>query len=196
MSRFMCAVDPLWSRLNVVEKIAKNTMKPMTLQRLWRTNSTNQAALIKTAEWVRVELAVRLAHRLADFHRIPYIATKNPELQAVYQLYLETFEELHDFPGVTNEDIKKEFVEKLRKIYMKHGDVVHAVGRGIRQMKVNFPEMSLDHFLEKFFYSRIARRIMIDHLIQLHQNLGVWVLPYINLCVVIHMLNFKYVCVW
>eukprot|EP01067_Filipodium_phascolosomae_P001707 Filipodium_phascolosomae@DN2101_c0_g1_i2.p1 len=175
-SRFSCAIDPLWNKLNLVEKVAKIPMRGMTLQRLWKAHS-NPDALIKNAEWVRDEMSVRLAHRLHDFHRLPYAVAVNPEFQKVYQLFLETFEAMYTHPPVTDVWIKDQFILRLQDELQKHNHVVDIVGRGVRQIKINYPDLDLEKFLERFFYSRIARRVMSDHLIMLQYPPGQKTIP-------------------
>lgn len=44
---------------------------------------------------------------------------------------------------------------------------VDLMGQGVRQLRYICNDLSLDSFLERFFFFRIGRRVMIDHLIAL-----------------------------
>eukprot|EP00916_Digyalum_oweni_P011450 GHVL01019054.1.p1 GENE.GHVL01019054.1~~GHVL01019054.1.p1 ORF type:complete len:292 (+),score=55.82 GHVL01019054.1:30-878(+) len=167
-----CKVNKCWSRLSLVEKIANTPIRPMSLQRLLKTNSTHHSALVKNAEWVRQELYVRFAHRLRDFHRLPLIVAMNPEMKTVYDLYTEGFEAVYHQNEVVDTQSREKLISFLAELYEIHRDVINNVGRGIKQLKSVFPEINLEDFLEKFFYSRIARRVMIDHLVLLHNPPG------------------------
>eukprot|EP00921_Rhytidocystis_pertsovi_P015927 GHVQ01025198.1.p2 GENE.GHVQ01025198.1~~GHVQ01025198.1.p2 ORF type:complete len:107 (+),score=12.06 GHVQ01025198.1:105-425(+) len=47
-----------------------------------------------SGDWVRTELSVRVAHRLYDFHRLPFAVLGNPYIRDTYDVYTHTFEKM------------------------------------------------------------------------------------------------------
>eukprot|EP00919_Chromeraceae_sp_WS-2016_P017987 GHVR01042777.1.p1 GENE.GHVR01042777.1~~GHVR01042777.1.p1 ORF type:complete len:135 (-),score=34.08 GHVR01042777.1:2-406(-) len=80
----------------------------MTMKKLLNISSSGINAMITSANWLRQELPVRIAHRLYDFHRQPYVVMRNPHIEEVYNIYVETFEKVTTFPLIDcSEDLKK-----------------------------------------------------------------------------------------
>ena len=52
----------------------------------------NEDRLIKSANYVRTELPVRIAHRLRDMQALPYVVVTNEGVTKVYEMYWDAFE--------------------------------------------------------------------------------------------------------
>ena len=52
------------------------------------------AHLLKSSQFLQVELPRRIARRVKDFQSLPYVVALNPTLQEVYELYLRAFDRL------------------------------------------------------------------------------------------------------
>ncbi|KAI6119320.1 branched-chain alpha-ketoacid dehydrogenase [Pisolithus croceorrhizus] len=46
----------------------------------------NEERLIKSANYVRMELPVRIAHRIRDLQALPYVIVTQPEIAKVYEV--------------------------------------------------------------------------------------------------------------
>eukprot|EP00919_Chromeraceae_sp_WS-2016_P017986 GHVR01042770.1.p1 GENE.GHVR01042770.1~~GHVR01042770.1.p1 ORF type:complete len:371 (-),score=60.11 GHVR01042770.1:324-1436(-) len=135
----------------------------MTMKKLLNISSSGINAMITSANWLRQELPVRIAHRLYDFHRQPYVVMRNPHIEEVYNIYVETFEKVTTFPLIDcSEDLKK-FSTFLTEQVDCHSSTVDHMGQGVREVRQVAPDLRLDQFLERFFFFRISRRIMVDH---------------------------------
>ncbi|KAL8428645.1 hypothetical protein ACSSS7_007118 [Eimeria intestinalis] len=157
----------MWHLVSEVEKMSQKSIRPMTLMRLVRLQNDSPQARVRTAQWVRNELPIRLAHRLYDFHRLPFCALCCPPLHEVYRLYTLTFERLRGVPPITKEEQFAPFVELLEGERRQHDRSVDLMGQGVQRMRRVCRDIPLDGFLERFFYFRIGRRIMIDNLVAL-----------------------------
>ncbi|KAF9275578.1 hypothetical protein BGZ68_010695 [Mortierella alpina] len=74
---------------------------PISLRQLVFFGRSMQAdKLIKSANYVRTELPIRLAHRIRDFQNLPFIVGTNPHIERVYILYWQAFEALLTIPEV------------------------------------------------------------------------------------------------
>eukprot|EP00920_Eleutheroschizon_duboscqi_P026086 GHVT01064559.1.p1 GENE.GHVT01064559.1~~GHVT01064559.1.p1 ORF type:complete len:110 (-),score=6.60 GHVT01064559.1:315-644(-) len=74
----------------------------------------SEPCLVKTAEWVRRELSVRLAHRLFDFHRLPFAVLGNPNVRETYELYVRTFRRIKSVDKIGSMDEQKNFLKLLQ----------------------------------------------------------------------------------
>lgn len=164
----------MWQAVGEVEKMSITGIRPMTLKRLIRLQSDSPEARIRTAEWVRSELPVRLAHRLYDFHRLPFCVLCCPPIKEVYGLYVLTFERLKSVAPFTDESQLGPFVQLLEGERRHHDLSVDLMGQGVQRLRRVCRDIRLDSFLERFFYFRIGRRIMIDNLVAMQNPKPGW----------------------
>ncbi|PHJ20322.1 atpase histidine kinase dna gyrase b hsp90 domain-containing protein [Cystoisospora suis] len=163
-----------WHTVGVVEKMSSTPIRPMTIKRLLQLEPANDASLLKGAEWIREELPVRLSHRLYDFHRLPFIAVTNPLVHSVYETYVRTFDRMRRLAPLRTVDDMKAFVEIVEKERSTHDRTVDLMGQGVRQLRRVCRDVDLNSFLERFFYFRIGRRVMIDQLVHLQRKQEGW----------------------
>jgi hypothetical protein len=84
-----------------LESYANRPSKRVTIRQLTVFGrSLTQEKLIKSANYLRQELPVRLAHRIVDFQRLPFIVGTNPHIERVYSLYWQAFETFRRFPEI------------------------------------------------------------------------------------------------
>eukprot|EP01068_Selenidium_serpulae_P020380 Selendium_serpulae@DN8394_c0_g1_i1.p1 len=171
-----CFVKRQWNRINVIERCSHTPMRPMTIERLLKATCVSEAALINTAEWVRVELPVRIAHRLYDFHRLPYCILCNPSIRACYDTYARTFDALNEIEPLGSIAEEQAFEKVLTYERGEHDRTVDLMGQGLQQLRLILKDnLNLNDFLERFFFFRIGRRIMIDHLMSIQKAKDGWV---------------------
>eukprot|EP00386_Alphamonas_edax_P011984 GDKI01037628.1.p1 GENE.GDKI01037628.1~~GDKI01037628.1.p1 ORF type:complete len:471 (+),score=154.94 GDKI01037628.1:146-1558(+) len=159
-----------WNRVNSIEKFAKRPVRSITMQQLMKTTSSAPSALVRNAEWIREEMAVRMAHRLFDFNRQPHVMLINPSVKKVYELYLATFDCMMEHPAVHSEVEEREFTKLLQAVVETHGGVVDIMRKGVKELRTSSPDISqhMDFFLERLFVTRISRRVMLEHHLALH----------------------------
>ncbi|KAG5652459.1 hypothetical protein H0H81_004955 [Sphagnurus paluster] len=77
-----------------LELYASKEAKRLTLRQLiFFGRSMDEERLIKSANYVRSELPIRIAHRLRDLQALPYIAVTQEGVAKVYELYWSAFEQ-------------------------------------------------------------------------------------------------------
>jgi hypothetical protein len=63
--------------------------RPVTTKELFEFSEVaTQAQLLRSAQFLHRELPIRIAQRLTDYHRLPFIIACNPYLREVYELYV------------------------------------------------------------------------------------------------------------
>ena len=76
-----------------LEFYASRPARRLTLrQLLFFGRSIDEAKVIKSGEFVRSELPVRLAHRIRDFQSLPFGVMREESMKKVYEIYCEAFE--------------------------------------------------------------------------------------------------------
>ncbi|KAF9221992.1 alpha-ketoacid dehydrogenase kinase [Gyrodon lividus] len=128
--------------------------------------------LIKSANYVRTELPVRIAHRIRDLQALPYVVVTQEGVARVYELYWSAFEKFRRFPQVTNLSENKTFCEFLESILNEHAPVIPSLSLGLSLASPHLPPDSLDSFMRRMLVSRISRRVLAEHHVALTKSLG------------------------
>jgi [3-methyl-2-oxobutanoate dehydrogenase (acetyl-transferring)] kinase len=129
--------------------------------------------VLESARFTREELPKRLARRLLDLQLLPYIVVNNPHISHVYQSYRHTFDILRDYPPPQNMAENEKFSSLLRRLVDEHAPMLDALATGLREIKrkpLVGPHLHLDSFLEAMLSSRISRRVLAEHHINLHNR--------------------------
>ncbi|KAK9833793.1 hypothetical protein WJX74_006008 [Apatococcus lobatus] len=132
--------------------------------------------LVVSAEFLRNELPVRLAHRIAELENLPYGLSGKPQVAKVQSWYTKSFQDLRSFPAVKDASDDVAFTDLLQDIHHRHRNVVPTMAMGIAALKRDLPSgMSMDRlydvheFLDSFYMSRIGIRMLIGQHIELHR---------------------------
>lgn len=76
-----------------LEAYASKPATRLTLRQLvFFGKSMNEERLIKSANYVRTELPIRIAHRLRDMQALPYVVVTQEGVAKVYELYWNAFD--------------------------------------------------------------------------------------------------------
>lgn len=141
---------------------------PLTLrQLLFYERHINTERLLKSANYVRNELPIRIAHRIREFQKLPYILGTNPHIQNVYDLYWQAFERIRKIPDITSLEDNEAFCKVLEESLDAHLVVIPQLAQGINeceQMHDSIMSMDrLDNFMNETLRSRISRRVLAEH---------------------------------
>lgn len=131
------------------------------------------ALLIRTANWARKEISIRLAHRLYDFNRLPFLVVADPHVFEVYQLYCQAFTCFMNFGEVRTRQDEERFSQQLQAIVAQHANVVALMQVGMARLKqqhLKTDHFSLDSFLDRLFGTRIGNRVLAESHLALHDK--------------------------
>lgn len=149
----------------VLEEYTAQPVNASTLRQfIFFGRQMNTDRLIKSANWVRNELLVRLAHRIRDFQQLPFFVGTNPNVEYVYRLYWGAFETLRQFPTITTQDDNVQFCELLNNLLEDGLLVLPRLAQGLSESAAYYPpdQKDLDKFLNRMLRSRISRRILAE----------------------------------
>lgn len=184
----------------LIGEFAKRPQRAVSLhQMLQFANHLDSRALYNGSVFLRDEIPVRLAHRIADLDSMPNGMCQSPLVRQVRELYLSSFEDclqikqvspiitvgssvrpydtLQDQVLIGEKEIE-EYNEQMNRILTgikdRHANVVETMARGVqqylRETKATGVSKTLQQFLENFYSSRIGIRCLIGHHIALYEQ--------------------------
>ena len=126
----------------------------------WTSADTSVSKLIDSANFLRNELSVRLAHRIVDIHNLPFIVVQDPAFAKQLEIYKTSYEALSSYPQ-TFTDIKQveEYTINLQSLLPSHKGLVPR----LEQILKNYPKLeALQLFIDRELTSHIGRRLLIE----------------------------------
>uniref|UniRef100_A0A7S1TKN8 Protein-serine/threonine kinase n=1 Tax=Erythrolobus australicus TaxID=1077150 RepID=A0A7S1TKN8_9RHOD len=164
---------------SVVRRYADRKPAPLPLQFLNEFGHLHSdSKRLLAASWLKDELPVRLSRRVLELELLPRALCNMPSILAVRETYRASLLDIVTFPSLdagggasataTKTNVAA-FGALLESIYARHQHVAHDVARGMLELRAYNPAMKLEsdaklqRFLDNFFRSRIAIRLMIGH---------------------------------
>ncbi|KAJ3209039.1 hypothetical protein HDU82_001513 [Entophlyctis luteolus] len=154
----------------VVEKYSARESKLVTLRQLTVFGrSLTLDKLLRSANYVREELPVRLAHRIIDMQRLPFIVGTNPHIQLIYSLYWQAFESFRTFPEIKSIEENRAFCRLIESQLQTHLVVIPQLAMGMADASTSehLSSEAADRFLNEMLKSRIGRRVLAEQHIAL-----------------------------
>lgn len=133
--------------------------------------------IISSANFVRQELPVRLAHRIRDMQRLPFAVMSNKHLGSVYELYYIAFDQFRKTPVISDLKDNEKFCEKLNHLLQAHVTVIPQLAMGVIETSDELIDNGkglvnrLDQFVGSMLSSRISRRVIAEQHISLTKSL-------------------------
>jgi Mitochondrial branched-chain alpha-ketoacid dehydrogenase kinase len=181
---------------NRITAIARDTQTPVSLQTLMRTgrgdflhktfaeatvekHAATELVLRQVASFLRRELPVRMARRVADLESIPVLRDMVSVLQ-VRDAYMQSCMDILNYTSeIDSPAAEEEFSRLIETIYERHGSVLVQMARGayefrqaIRREKGSADielEEETHEFLDRFYLCRIGIRVLIGQYLALRQ---------------------------
>ncbi|KAG0199361.1 hypothetical protein BGX33_011709 [Mortierella sp. NVP41] len=155
----------------ILDPYASQAVNPITLRQLvFFGRNMLPDKLLKSANYVRTELPIRLAHRIRDFQNLPFIVGTNPHIERVYDLYWQAFEQLRTVPEIKTLKENDRFCELIKDLLNDHLVVIPQLALGIMESAKHIPPDQVDQFMNKMLRSRISRRVLAEQHISLTAN--------------------------
>ncbi|KAG0358596.1 hypothetical protein BGZ54_010357 [Gamsiella multidivaricata] len=155
----------------ILDPYVNQAVSPITLRQLvFFGRNMQEDKLLKSANYVRTELPVRLAHRIRDFQNLPFIVGTNPHIELVYDLYWQAFEKMSKIPEIKTLEENDAFCEMVKELLNDHLVVIPQLALGIMECSKHIPPQQVDRFMNKMLRSRISRRVLAEQHISLTAN--------------------------
>lgn len=159
-------------RNKTLDKYVQQKATPITLRQLiFYERHINLDRLLKSANYVRQELPIRISHRIREFQKLPFIVGTNPHIQHVYELYWQAFERLRKVPPITTLEENDAYCRILTESLESHLVVIPRLALGISECGQHVQPERIDRFMNATLRSRISRRVLAEqHLALSHQH--------------------------
>ncbi|KAI2777263.1 alpha-ketoacid dehydrogenase kinase [Daldinia loculata] len=152
-----------WRPVQVLDEWVVKEARPISLRQLMVFGrSLTEARLISSANYVRTELPTRIAHRIRDMQRLPYVVVTNPHISDVYELYYTAFDTFRRIREVKTLEDNEHLCKEIAKMLRAHLTVIPKLAMGILECSGLMPASELDHFMNTILRSRISRRVIAE----------------------------------
>ncbi|KAL4788530.1 branched-chain alpha-ketoacid dehydrogenase kinase [Aspergillus varians] len=154
---------PPWRPASALDQFVERQIRPISLRQLTFFGRTlTESRLISSANYVRTELPTRLAHRLREIQKLPYVVVANPHFSLVYELYYKAFERFRTVPEIRTLDDNDRFCDILRKTLTEHLVVIPRLAMGVLECRGLLPADAMDQFMNNLLRARISRRVIAE----------------------------------
>ncbi|TMW56413.1 hypothetical protein Poli38472_006423 [Pythium oligandrum] len=160
--------------------------------------------LIQSAKFLHYELPVRYAHRVKNLQDLPHGLSDMPSVKLVRNWYVQSVEELLNFPKIETARDELAFRDLIESIKNRHSGTLYTMAKGVHELKMDlfrsfsakadgtngmrqdlgerylrsqeFADLAdLHSFLDAFYMSRIGIRMLMSQHIALHEQEEGWV---------------------
>ena len=110
---------------------------------LWATTySYYTISFQRSAQYLQLELPIRIAHRIAGIRNLPFIVGCNPSILSVHELYIRAFHILNDFPEILTRSDEEKYSMVLRELLEDHKDVIGTLAQGFKESRKHIKVIS------------------------------------------------------
>jgi len=160
-----------WRPVQVLDEWVAKEARPISLRQLMVFGrSLSESRLLSSANYVRTELPTRIAHRLRDMQRLPYVVVTNPHVSDVYELYYSAFDTLRRTREIKTLEDNEKFCEQLGQLLRGHLSVIPKLTMGMLECSGLMPADELDKFMNVILRSRISRRVIAEQHLSLTET--------------------------
>lgn len=159
-------LEKKWTYYNqeAVDREASKHLRLLTpTQLMFAGRSDDGSHLLKSSQFLQVELPRRIARRVKDFQSLPYVVALNPTLQQVYELYLRAFDKLVRFKTIESLEDQVAFSQLLSKLLDDHRDVVTSLAKAFHEVKPLIDYSILGALTDRTLTSRLGIRLLAEH---------------------------------
>ncbi|KAF4509686.1 hypothetical protein G6O67_003830 [Ophiocordyceps sinensis] len=165
------ASNGAWRPVSVLDEWVAREARPISLRQLMVFGrSLTESRLISSANYVRTELPVRIAHRLRDMQRLPYVVVTNQHINDVYDLYYNAFDTFRKLKEVKTLEDNDELCRLISNNLKSHLTVIPKLAQGILKCRDLMDPQELDQFMNTILRSRISRRVIAEQHLSLAET--------------------------
>ncbi|KAF2651270.1 alpha-ketoacid dehydrogenase kinase [Lophiostoma macrostomum CBS 122681] len=157
------AAAPTWRPSSALDEWVQREARPISLRRLtFFGRSLTESRLLDSANYCRLELPTRIAHRLRDIQTLPYVVVANPHLAHVYELYLRAFERFRRVREIHSLEDNDRYCKVLEETLHEHATVIPRLAIGVLEVQRLMKPEETDKFMNTMLRSRISRRVIAE----------------------------------
>lgn len=144
-----------WRSSVVLDSYVEKPARPISLRQLifFGGRNLDERRIIDFANYVRTELPVRIAHRIRDMQKLPYVVVTNRHLSEVYELYYSAFDAFRKIPEIKSVEDNDNFCQVVQKTLKEHLTVIPSLAMGVLECRDLVPPEELDRFMNQVLRS-------------------------------------------
>lgn len=149
----------------VLMNYSRKKPHPVSLRQLAGFGKTlTKQKILSSANFVRLELPIRLAMRIRDLQTLPFGVVNNFHLAQIYESYYHLFNAFRKIPQITTVAENDEFCETMSAILDQHVFNLSHLMMGALELSIlkTLPQEDLDNFMSSMLRSRISRRVIVE----------------------------------
>ena len=157
------ALGRFFYRNRKVNEWANHPAHRTTLRQLilfGRSARRNKTLLMQSANYLRTELTIRVAHRLRDMQTIPFVAMSNEQLDSIYQFYWRTFETLRRMSKIETDEQNKHLIHVVTQLLSERKSKLDLTASICRECIHYMEPETVDLFLARMLRSQISREVL------------------------------------
>ncbi|CAK9436943.1 uncharacterized protein LODBEIA_P14480 [Lodderomyces beijingensis] len=151
----------------------KKKPHPVSLRQLAGFGNTlTKQKIINSANFVRMELPIRLAIRIRDLQTLPFGVVNNYHLAQLYESYYHSFNAFRKIPQIQTIEENEKFCQTLSTLLDDHMFNLSHLMMGALEVSIaeSLPQDELDSFMSSMMRSRISRRVIVEEHLSLSEN--------------------------
>lgn len=104
----------------------------------------------------------RIAHRLRDMQKLPYVVVANPHISLVYELYYKAFERFRVVPEIRTLDDNDRYCDILRETLKEHLTVIPNLATGVLECQGLVEPDEMDRFMNTMLRAVGRTRLTVE----------------------------------
>lgn len=157
------ALGRFFYRNSMINEWANHPAHRTTLQQLimfGRSARRNRTLLMQSADYLRRELTIRIAHRLRDMQTIPFVAMSNEQLDSIYQFYWRTFETLRRMSKIESDEQNQHLIDVVTHLLSERKSKLDLTAGICRECIYYMEPEAVNLFLARMLRSQISREVL------------------------------------
>ncbi|EGW32574.1 putative pyruvate dehydrogenase kinase [Spathaspora passalidarum NRRL Y-27907] len=157
----------------VLLEYSKKLPHPVSLRQLaGYGNTLTKQKIINSANFVRIEIPIRLAMRIRDLQTLPFGVVNNFHLAQIYESYYHSFNAFRKISKIETIEQNNRFCETVSKLLDDHVFNLSHLMMGALEVSIaqSLPQEDLDKFMSVMLRSRISRRVIAEEHLSLSEN--------------------------
>lgn len=149
----------------VLMKYSRKKPHPVSLRQLaGYGKALTKQKILASANFVRLELPIRLAMRIRDLQTLPFGVVNNFHLAQIYESYYHLFNAFRKIPNITTTAENEKFCEDISNLLDQHVFNLSHLMMGALEVSIleSLPQAELDAFMSLMLRSRISRRVIVE----------------------------------
>ncbi|AEY94811.1 FAAR157Cp [Eremothecium gossypii FDAG1] len=137
------------------------------------SNRLTKQKVIRSGQFAKEELTVRMAHKLRELQDLPFNVVNNFHFVQVYESYYNIFERFRRFPAIRTLEDNERFAELLHQIMSDFNslNLPHLIMGALESCILDlYPQDAMDRLMSSFLRARISRRLIVEEHLSVTSN--------------------------